>query len=66
MPFYIFDIEWDSEGMDPQSDCGLPANTFVEVANDTTVQNLYEAVGMRLHDIHGFKPIRYKIQLSFH
>ncbi len=66
MPFYVFDIEWDSEGMDPQADCGLPVTTHVEIANATMVQYLYEAVGMQLHHIHGFKPIRYKIQLSFH
>lgn len=62
--FDVSNIEWDAEGMNSETDCGLPARTFIEVGSETTVNNLHEAIGIALHDRHHFKPIRYTVTLS--
>jgi hypothetical protein len=62
--FYVSDIEWDAEGMNPETDCGLPPRTFIEIGGDTSVGELYEAIGIALHDRHHFKPIRYSVTLA--
>lgn len=63
MVFRVYAIEWDSEG-ESLEDCKLPVSTMVEVPSNTWVSSLYEAVGIALHDMYGFKPLRYRIELQ--
>lgn len=61
MTLEVVDIEWDADGMDPQKDCGLPSRTFVTVPETITTAMRHEAVARRLHNQHGFNPVRFVI-----
>lgn len=59
MLFRASNIKWDTDG---QGDCGLPVERIVEIDDATEEDHKHEAVGIALHNAHGFNPVTYQFQ----
>lgn len=60
----LLDIRWDTDGMDPVKDCGLPVELEIVQHGGTALNDLIESVGIFLHDRYGFRPVSFKLLLD--